>query len=251
MGVDITLAVERRRAGRWERAEPLVPADEVDAWGPQPGTRRARLPVYEGRNRELYRVLAFGHRLEWPPRSTPPVFLEPIAPPRGLPADATAETRTHFEESGGRDASWLLLNEILAYDWSQGVVEVARWKLSDVGERAAAERPAPPRPPLVVRTGRWAGRLILRGLSRPGLRIGVFDPSHGAGSVPPPAPTLGLGWRPYEDSYPDTYGDPVQTYVLKTGQTYRDAAGNFWDETVPALRALGSADDVRVVFWFW
>ncbi len=130
MGVDIYTAAERRRSdGRWERAEPMVPNPEREdrAWVEyirrSPGWEAecpefVREPIYDGRNYDLYDALAFGVS------AGPVCLVEPVAPPRGLPDDVTAEVRADdLPDASGR--GWLLVREIAAYDWDQPVIETA------------------------------------------------------------------------------------------------------------------------------
>ena len=254
MGIDIDIAAEHRQTGGWERAEPLVSVYDVDPWRPPGSTERVREPVYSGRNRALYRALAFGDTAGSERRGTFRVLLDPVARPRGLPPDVAPETAAQHEREAGYGASWLLLSELLAYDWDQEVVDVAFRKLSDDGERAAEEaRPGPPLFLTPVRSFVVAPlkRLVIAAVRLSGARVGIFDvghrPSSGVRPVPPP---LGPEWEPNGAPYPDEYGDPVQEYTSRTGRTYREAVGPFLTETVPRLQQVGDPEDVRIVFWF-
>lgn len=120
MGIDIYYCIERRGSdGHWERAEPLDPA-------PESPSRRRAWPVCIKRNYTLYDALAFGVMVG-EGSSWPYYLVEPIAPPRGLPEDATGETRIEFGAApDAYNASWLLIREIETFDWDQDVVYTNR-----------------------------------------------------------------------------------------------------------------------------
>lgn len=118
MGCDIHLAVERRTADGWERAEPMVPRRYKGCEGEQP-TERDRW--YNGRNYPLFAILAGvrnGYGFAGTDWGDP---VEPIDEPRELPDDVSAETAQWSEVWGidGHSHSWLTLAELLAFDWDR------------------------------------------------------------------------------------------------------------------------------------
>ena len=150
MGIDITLLAERRRPdGTWERIERMVPnprladpnwrrmleqsPDVWASWMTPLVTDSLSDPC--ARNYVLYSVLSLGStRQEVVEHGRSPfhVIVQPVVPPRGLPPDASPETRQDFERRGG-DAStpgWLLVQELLDYDWDQ---EVLDWRTFSAG----------------------------------------------------------------------------------------------------------------------
>lgn len=252
MGVDICIVAERRNpSGGWERPEGLIPIRERYSWYPENDPRLVREPIYsESRNRTLYDVLAFGRRVGSEP------LIEPIAPCRGLPADATAETIADHAEESEYGLSWLLLREILDYDWTQELVKARSWTVSDHNRKAHESR----QPPLHrwLSVGDWIERLayalvvpVARILRRRGHNIIVYAPASLRPRSEPLSPTPpGPEWEPHGEPFLDSFGDPVQLYTSRTSTTLGDAAGDFLTVTVPKLRAFGAPDDVRIVFGF-
>ena len=126
MGCDIHFLVERRRHKRppsygenwtWEL---LFPEDddvspEDRKYARREGHRWMPWEFFSDRNYELFGVLA-NVRRDGPP----------IAEPRGLPDDLSSDARKYIDDYGGIDhtPSWLLLSEVLAYDWSARAREV-------------------------------------------------------------------------------------------------------------------------------
>jgi len=94
MGCDIHLHVEKRVNGEWEETECNN--------------------VYDGRNYTLYAALAGVRNYD---RFTP------IAEPKELPKDVSAEVYNESERWGcdGHSHSWLTLTELLNFDWSQKI----------------------------------------------------------------------------------------------------------------------------------
>lgn len=57
--------------------------------------------------------------------------IEPISLPRGLPDDMCEEARAYFEHAGYHDDSWVMLEEVLRYNWDQ---PVHRTGVFDIGK---------------------------------------------------------------------------------------------------------------------
>ena len=55
-------------------------------------------------------------------------FLEPISEPRGLPPNVSKNIADMLANSDGQFASWLLIDEVIAYNWSDvvGLLDEAR-----------------------------------------------------------------------------------------------------------------------------
>lgn len=124
MGTDIYLYVEIKKNGTWqllslnERGEHRP---EEDSEGCLDSQFSAPIESYNARNYDLFAILAdvrnpTGRTLNHQP-------FDVIAPPRGLPEDLSAEIRSmlndwEYETGGGvSDPSWLLLSEVLEFDW--------------------------------------------------------------------------------------------------------------------------------------
>ena len=117
MGVDITLFAEHRTPdGAWSVVDPLVPnldyfPDDPD-FADQPEFIPKALDI--ARCSALFAILAGVNNTR---TATP---YSPISLPRGIPADAAAETKQWFDSwEGAFAASWLTIDEIDAYDWSR------------------------------------------------------------------------------------------------------------------------------------
>ncbi|MCB9602206.1 MAG: hypothetical protein H6721_15675 [Sandaracinus sp.] len=228
MGTDIHCFVERRAEGRWHLVPPLVETlDRLHVLASRklrrsyPGriveTEEERLSLVGawesrcefGRNYGLFAILA-GVRNG--------LGLDPIVAPRGLPDDASNETRWSIasllgHEDDCHDHSWLTLEEILAFDWTR---EVRRVCLVD-GPGYVRFRERPVIEPSRVR----------------------FEPRERVVSNEAMDDALRRG---------DTAG--LLTEVTEVG-SYRAVAGtHFLEELVPALRELGRPQDVRLVFFF-
>jgi hypothetical protein len=232
MGTDIYFFVERREADGWKQVtKPHEPCEYCEGKGTKEfkhggegecfmcdGTGKHSAPFYNSRNYCLFGILADvrnGVGFAGIPYGEP---LTVMAPPRGLPEDVSATVRAE-EDSIGHSASWFTVAELEAYDWTQtskqtGWVDLktyAKWKAA--GSKGYPEEYCGDVSGSTVRhvSNRQADRLI----------EGSEGPLH-----------------------PDTY---TRIYWQVP---YSEAAGDFYSETLPALRALGKPEDVRIVFWF-
>jgi len=129
MGCDIHFHVEQREGAEWVRAEAIEPnpyhsPERVTEYPDDPwyaATRRACW--YDGRNYNLFSVLANvrnGYGFAGCDTGDP---LPVIHDPRGLPDDVTDEVAKESEDIGvdGHSHSWATVAELLGFDWSQPV----------------------------------------------------------------------------------------------------------------------------------
>jgi hypothetical protein len=116
MGSDIRMFVEKRNYGKWESINGQFSDKTMDiSYGDE---------LYFERNYELFAILAGvrnGEGVDGP--ATGHVF-NPISPPKGLPDDISNYVKFQYEkqsvdESSAHDCSWLLLKELLEFDWTQ------------------------------------------------------------------------------------------------------------------------------------
>lgn len=106
MGVDLHWCVETLTDTGWSRAEGFH-AGQVP-WAPD------RLSwLQDSRSPLVFAIL--GHARASVDHSQ--AQLQPVAPLRGFPSDASAATREEFDGSGGWDPSWVTVKELLTYDW--------------------------------------------------------------------------------------------------------------------------------------
>ncbi|MFB9990617.1 hypothetical protein ACFFLM_01260 [Deinococcus oregonensis] len=132
MGTDIYERWEIRQEGRWQEVELVPPFDWETATDEEEAVLFAH-PAFLDRDYRLFAVLAdvrntFGVR--------------PIAPPRGLPQDASATNRLHFAELHSYEfygLSFVTLSELLAYDWQQIITDSRRIWLPPESLWTAAE----------------------------------------------------------------------------------------------------------------
>lgn len=106
MGCDIHFYVEHRVGDEWAAAD--VRAGGKSALNDGPANE-----IYIDRNYGLFAILA-GVRND-------DGYYSPISLPRGVPEDASPEYRQAVEayEFCSHSHSWLLLSELLAFDWLQ------------------------------------------------------------------------------------------------------------------------------------
>ncbi len=117
MGTDIRLFVETKNNGKWESIQGVFnQKDRLDVvYGDG---------IYFEREYKVYAILANvrnGDGVDGP--NTGEIFT-PISLPKGLPIDASYYIETQYRKQSlgpydAHDCSWLLLEEILAYDWNK------------------------------------------------------------------------------------------------------------------------------------
>jgi hypothetical protein len=143
MSRGIFIKAERKSASGWERAEAMVPNPEREnedwmrivkktpGWEKRyPKMIREPVLTLNWSQRVLSRVLSYGSGFNAQKVEIGQGIhlFDPVAPMRGFPEDASNETRSDFAsftygESDHPDPSWLLLREVLDYDWKQEYVQ--------------------------------------------------------------------------------------------------------------------------------
>lgn len=219
MGCDIHVAVERRTADGWQRAEPMVPP----RWTYDGGPEEERERWYDGRNYSLFAILADvrnGHGFAGVDTGDPVV---PISEPRGLPDDVASETRSDSDEWGvdGHSHSHFTLAELMAFDWAQTITHRC-----------------------------WARQ-------RRGLPSRFDGPDQYAAALQGAARSLGHlpsaeGWG-YETCARSSEGQGASGWrTIEWGEPFWETVGTAWWGLV-ARMARAAGDDlssVRIVFWF-
>lgn len=245
MGCDIHLAVEVRKNGKWERRLPPPEArvphyvekarEDPDAWY----ANGAMVTWYDERNYDCFAILANvcnGHGFAGIP--TGGGFV-PSSAPRGMPKDvSTAVARLHPDHPkheaeasddiwlGDHSHSWLLLSELLDYDWTQVTTKTGCITLAAFAERIEAKTTEPPE--------EYCGSIMGKGIVTLS-RAQALEQLHGGGVA---------------------VADGHQVYVFEEWTiTYAKAAGAFYSRTLPALKALAECEgishkNVRIVFGF-
>ena len=199
MGCDIHPCVEvKQEDGSWK----AIPDPKPPEW--------VKKPNYEwdfGRSYTCFSVLAnVRNHYE----------MKPIAELRGLPEDATEETRKEVDD-GLHSVSWLSLPEILSYDWDQ-VVRMEGWVGPEEFKRYM-ERGAP--------------ESYCRGV--------------GGGNV---AHVSNSDMRRIVQNGPYPWEKDKSFYtLLHWEEKYRDVCGNLF-AMLDEVKKLGDPERIRIVFGF-
>jgi hypothetical protein len=114
MGCDIAMYAEVCRGGRWSLAEALERNPAFDPEHPQEEPEWRPRETFGDRNYSLFAIRADVCHPTW---SAEP--FESIASPRGLPPNLSEPLRVWHAQNDGDtwSESWLLLKEILGFDW--------------------------------------------------------------------------------------------------------------------------------------
>ncbi len=201
MGCDIHIHVERKNGDGWEHVMD-------DNWPDDVGYDDYKnTPAYilSGRNYALFSVLADVRNYDG---------IRPIAEPRGVPDDATKETKDHAGswEGDGHSYSWALLRELMDYDWSQDVTVTGFVGLEGYREFKANGRPSS----------------FCRGVGG-GSIIHVSNEDMDRYLVKPPVDAT-----PYTEI---SWCVPVSSRAHQA-------------PFIDVLKNIGGPDEVRIVFWF-
>jgi hypothetical protein len=211
MGTDIHLNIERRIGGVWVHAWPPVALHALPECIGQEPPLRSDNRFSLGRNYSLFDILAglarYGDRFR------------PLAAPRGLPDDVSAETLRNIElnlgwEDDAHSHSWVTLHELQELDWSQkasvgGLVTGPEYLVFKNEGRPASWHVNPP-----LRSTRI---------------VSNEEMEHALSSGSEADLLTRIAWK----------------------VSYRECVGShFFDVMLPALRELGAPEDVRLVFFF-
>lgn len=241
MGSDIHLYVEHRHDGRWRSVHRFV-EEQYDG---EPYLR-CKDPWYTERNYHVFAILADvrnGYGFAGVP--TGDGFV-PISKPRGLPHDCDPRIRQLSDQWGddGHSHSWLTLDEIVRYDWTQqtrlyGMINGPHWLKWNLWRRSAGLGP----------------EFYVADVSGADIEhVSVSEMEQRIRDLRSRYPSDGVGWRKAFEQEVDQQLGKVYTRVVWEIPYYR-AAGPLWTELVPRLFHLAhsqdvSYSDVRIVFWF-
>lgn len=238
MGCDIHLYVEKRDAlGQWQSA---------DTWEPNPyyegdddeGEPQMVIPYgtrfYDGRNYGLFAILAdVRNGVGFAGIKTGDGY-QPIAQPRGLPNDMSAEVAADAQrwESDGHSYSWFMLQDLLDYDWTQST-DLQGWLHA-------------------MEFWRWEGWARNHGESPQGWSGDIFG-----GMVEKlDEDTMRERIQTLRAEHPNDFEKALQKtswYVqCFWTQYYYQVAQKFLGLVIPRLLKLSEGDytSVRIVFWF-
>ena len=222
MGTDINFYTERRNAdGTWSYVPPPRKATEWE---------QMHHPVLDwdlDRSYSLFAILANVRNGYGFAGVVTGEGFNPISMPRGLPADLSPELRADFDTYLEHTPSWLLVSEILGFDWSQtsihyGVVTPAvyvKWKAKGGGQPEG-----------------WSGGVFGQGVSV------VTNERLDALLLKQPEIATQTDHRPRD-------GQSYYTQVAWK-KSYLESTRGFHEDILPKLQELGPPDQGRCVFYF-
>ena len=232
MGCDIHLHVETQSKNGWETA---------DKWKKSDGGLHVDYDdiFYADRNYTLFALLADvrnGYGVAGCDTGNP---VQPIADPKGLPNDVCQQVRDEYIcwGSDAHSASWLTLQELMAFDWTQkatlrGVVD---------GPEYASWRHNKNRSP-----SSWCG-----GISGANIRHCTPQRMDDLLEEVKARATEDIGfWEIVRNELKDTY------CRIEWTEPYHMRCNTFWYECMPRLLELAQCETgfcperVRIVFWF-
>lgn len=226
MGCDIHVYSEKWNPfdKRWQSADIWI----EDIRCSTPGELRVEPEVYEGRNYNLFAMLAnVRNGYGFAGVDTGDGFV-PIDMPRGLPPDVSVLVKKQSDGWGddGHSHSYFTLRELKAYNWNGGITKLRGWV--DARQYKVFKEKGKPES--------WSG-----GISGPDI--------------------VHLDNKAMEFEIITGGNSNVYTQV-EWEETYADCADNFITETIPKLEAIVrhhnthwghqpiTEDHVRIVFWF-
>lgn len=238
MGCDIHFYVEKKINGQWVSQDTWTreDADESDSYLTVPYGQA----YYSGRNYDLFAILADVRNGRGFAGIKTGEGFTPIAEPKGVPEDASAEVKEIVArwEGDGHSHSHLTLKELLEFDWTQttrqeGWVELSTWaswkayNKFDEGPREYCSS---------------VGGGSIRHLDEQDA-FELFSVNGKNFET--------LDWETRQKVFKENKGVYVHT---SWNQSYHSCAETFWSKTIPMLLKLAgsleAADDVRAVFFF-
>jgi len=223
MGTDIHVCVEKRMCNRWEAVTKTSKYDEEGLYW---------LDI--GRCYALFAILAnVRNGYGFAGCDTGDGF-KPISSPRDLPADASAAVKDSYDEGWDHSISWLTLQELLDYDWTQttklrGWVDAVTYYKWDEWARRRGEGPR-----------EYCGSID--GMCIKHITPEEMDTEMGK------IKQLNLDYRGDIEAIKTAL---ESTYCqVEWGQPYYKCCREFLSEVIPQLLKIGKPEDVRIVFWF-
>lgn len=229
MGTDIHFYVERRENGAWVSCDTWEPSEYDDHALIVPCSKQ----FYDNRNYDLFAMLANVRNGRGFAGITTGLGFNPITEPRGLPNNLSPEMQIEIKNLE-HTPSWLLVSELMAYDWTQtttkrGVVSEAQYVDWIAWRRTDGRGPE-----------NYSG-----GISGPNIKH--ISEAEMAERV---AAYSDDERRALRKSANDLFSINGVYCPVTWTTTYYMQARDFLSETLPRLWRLGKPEDVRCVFWF-
>lgn len=238
MGTDIHFYVERREGSRWVSCDTWEPYEYLDEGEVPYNSVPYGKHLYSVRNYDLFAILAdVRNGRGFAGVKTGEGFV-PISPPRGLPDDLSPELAAEAARRMEHTPSWLLVSEIMAFDWTQtttktglvSVDEFCRWR---AWGRSKGEGPQS-----------YSGGIF-------GASVTIIDADEMELKVSELHKSLRESGKSNADIWKSISARLPHHYCqVSWGTPYYRAASHFLAECLPRLWRFGKPEDVRCVFWF-
>lgn len=216
MGCDIHMVAQFKNGDEWQTAK--WPNEYFGKWA---DASEETVEVYDGRNYDLFAMLASVRNGEGFAGIDTGNGFVPISKPKGFPEGFVLIDGSHEDAwMGEHSFSWLSLAELEAYDWDQ---TTKKRGLINGHERLAMKQRGDKHPHT------WCGDASGGRVRK--VTLEELDAILGRDETP-----LGCLWHTYAR--------------MEWEVTYREASREFTTKTLPRLRGLGAPEGVRIVFGF-
>jgi hypothetical protein len=229
MGCDIHLYVEKQVDGKWISADKFTRNEDGDL--------EVQASYYDGRSYDLFAILADVRNGSGFAGVKTGEGFNPIAAPRGMPEDASAEYKAIADQwdGDGHSHSYFTLRELIDYDWTQTTIKTGVLKVDEWFQWSGWNRD----------NGIGPERYCAAAWGRDVKHVSVEEMDALC------APMRGMSHKERE-AYKELHSS---TYALaEWAAPYYRAAKTFVGETIPRLLHLAggsaNADQVRIVFFF-
>lgn len=221
MGCDIHPHIEVRKNGKWEyfdwRKE-FQNGTYDDGEPKYDWNKMFESPLYIHRNYNLFAILANVRNGRGFAGCLTGMGFNPISEPRDLPNDVTEYVKSESDKynGDGHSHSWLLLSELLNYDYEQTTTLFGFFS----EEQYIAQKDG-------VKNSYCGG---VDGGRVEKVCSDLMDKIISG----------------------EVQRDPEKHYYVQLAwkETYQESIGKQWFDTLEYMKSLGNPDDVRLVFWF-
>jgi hypothetical protein len=229
MGTDIHFYVERKEGAKWISCDTW----EDDKYEPGNLIVPYRKYFYKNRNYDLFAILANVRNGRGFAGVETGEGFNCIAEPRGLPNDMSPELQNEARRFLDHTPSWLLLSEIMDFDWTQETSKYGMLNALEYAEWARYNKKYGYGPTS------YSGDVW-------GVNVKKVHENVMAERIQEIAG--GAHYQDFKDAIKTQLSNIYTRVCWKV--TYARAAKDFLSEALPRLWRLGSFDKVRCVFWF-